>query len=102
MGFFVALLCRSSHFQRAGIALKQKRLPFSTVVERVDRGEDERLAFGSLVLGVALTDLESGIALTNHVDTTAAAHDLAVGMTVLQSSDGRYDFHSSSDPTYVG
>lgn len=63
-----------------------------------------RLASSLLHLGATLADLEFRIALADHVHTTAAFDDLAVGVTVLQCSNAADNFHGtlSSGDALVG
>jgi hypothetical protein len=51
------------------------------------------LAFGLLALGAALANFVARIALANHIDSTASAHDLAIWVTEFQGTDGGYHFH---------
>jgi hypothetical protein len=51
------------------------------------------LTFGLLALGAALANFVTRVALANHIDSAASAHDLAVWVTELQGTDGGYHFH---------
>jgi hypothetical protein len=53
------------------------------------------LSLALAAFGSALADFVAWVALADYVDSPAAAHDLAVGMTKLKSTDRRYDFHGS-------
>jgi hypothetical protein len=59
-----------------------------------------QLSLGTLAFGVALTDLEAWIALADHVDTATSTHHLAIRVTVLESSNRRYNLHFLN-PTYL-
>jgi hypothetical protein len=44
-------------------------------------------------VGLALARLVAGVRLVDHIDTTLAADDLAIGVTLLQRLEGGGDFH---------
>ena len=55
--------------------------------KRVTRAEP-CLALATLDLGTSLTDFVTWIALANHVNSTATTYDLAIGVSVLEGTDG--------------
>ena len=52
-----------------------------------------RLSLTSFALSDSLSDFVTWIALTNHVDTTAAANHLTVRMAIFKRPNGRNYFH---------
>jgi hypothetical protein len=40
-----------------------------------------------------LASLEARISLVDYIESTLAPHNLAIGVTVLKSLEGRYNFH---------
>lgn len=53
----------------------------------------QRLTLGLLALCATLANFVAWIALADHIDTAASAHDLAIWVTELQGTDGGYHFH---------
>jgi hypothetical protein len=51
------------------------------------------LSLGFLALGPTLADLESRIALANHIQTTATTHHLAIRVSKFQSANRRNNLH---------
>jgi hypothetical protein len=51
---------------------------------------------------LALAGFETRVGLVNDVDAAFAAHNLAVGVTVLERFDGGGDFHSDAEPKFGG
>jgi len=46
-----------------------------------------RAAFSSLIPRSALTGLEAGLRLVDHVDTALAAHDTTIAVTLLERAE---------------
>ena len=51
------------------------------------------LTLGFLALCAALANFVTRIALANHIDSAASAHDLAIWVAEFQGTDGGYHFH---------
>jgi hypothetical protein len=51
---------------------------------------------------LTLAGFEARVGLVNDVDAALAAHNLAVGVAVLEGFDGTGDFHSSAGPEFGG
>jgi len=46
------------------------------------------LTLTTLALGIPLTHFVARVALADHIDPTSATYDLAIGMSVLQGTNG--------------
>jgi hypothetical protein len=53
-------------------------------------------------VSLALAGFEARVRLVNDVDAALAAHNLAVGVTILERFDGRGDFHGNAGPEFGG
>lgn len=54
---------------------------------QAEQGASE-LSLTTLALGIPLTHFVAWVALANHIDPTTATYDLAIGMSVLQGTNG--------------
>jgi len=55
--------------------------------------QSKLLSLGFLAFSTTLTDLESRIALANHIQTTATTHHLAIRVSKFQSANRRNNLH---------
>ena len=63
------------------------------MTEFLDPAASSFLATRLFRFGSALADLELGIALTDHVDSSPSLNDLAIRVTVFQSTNAANHFH---------
>jgi hypothetical protein len=56
-------------------------------------GRYKSLPLGLFAFRAALANFVAWVALANHIDTAASAHDLAIWVTEFQGTNGGYHFH---------